>query len=186
MKRIKILRNGAHGTTESSGTILTIDFEDDRNYRVRPSDTSKRFHWYFPKLNCGKNEFELIDEENTSQCSTLLEVDKTVELSKDKGSKFDSGKAPIHMIPEEAILGTSQVFAFGAKKYKRFNYRKGIEFTRLQDSLMRHMLAFSKGENTDEESGLSHLYHAAANISMLIYMNENKPEMDDRDKRGKE
>jgi len=125
------------------------------------------------------------DEDDLDFVHSGADIKNVIEVDYFKGSKYDNGKAPIHMIPEEAILGMAQAFGYGAKKYDRFNYRKGIELTRLNDSLMRHMLAFSQGIDKDEESGLSHLYHAAANVAMMIYMHENKPEMDDRDKRGK-
>lgn len=98
----------------------------------------------------------------------------------EKGKHFDEGKAPIHLIPEEAIIGMAKAFGYGAKKYDRFNFRKGIDYTRITDSLMRHTLQFLRREDLDQESGLPHLYHAAANIAMLIYMSENRQECDDR------
>ncbi len=96
------------------------------------------------------------------------------------GKKYDQGKAPLHMIPEDAILGMAQAFAYGAKKYDRFNYRNGISFTRLTDSLGRHALAFLAGEDMDQESGLPHTYHILANAAMIEYMRVHKPEFDDR------
>lgn len=97
-----------------------------------------------------------------------------------KGEKFDQGKPPIHMIPEDAIIGMAQAFAYGARKYDRFNYRNGIDYTRLIDSLMRHTLAYSKREDIDEESGLPHTFCILANAAMLEFMRVNKKEHDDR------
>jgi hypothetical protein len=97
-----------------------------------------------------------------------------------KGSKNDSGKAPLHMIPEEALTGMAEAFDFGAKKYERFNYKKGIEITRITDSLRRHTLAYLRGEDIDPESGLHHTKHILANAAMLEFMRINRPEMDDR------
>lgn len=97
-----------------------------------------------------------------------------------QGSKNDQGKAPLHMIPEEAIIGMAEAFEFGAKKYDKFNYKKGLEFTRLSDSTRRHLLAFLMGEDIDPESGLHHTKHILANAAMLEYMRLNRPEMDDR------
>lgn len=96
------------------------------------------------------------------------------------GNKFDNGKEPIHLIPVEHILGTARALKMGVKKYGKWNYREGIEYTRLLDSLMRHTLAFLNGEDNDPESGLSHTYHIGANIAMLEWMRANKPNMDDR------
>ncbi len=97
-----------------------------------------------------------------------------------QGQKFDQGKAPLHMIPEDAILGMAQAFAYGAQKYDRFNYRNGLSYTRLTDSLGRHTLAFLAGEDLDPESGLPHTYHILANAAMIEYMRVHKPEFDDR------
>lgn len=97
-----------------------------------------------------------------------------------EGKKFDQDKAPLHMIPEVAIEGMALAFAYGAKKYDRFNYRNGIHYTRLTDSLGRHSLAFLKGEDMDPESGLPHTYHILANAAMIEYMRVYKPEFDDR------
>ncbi len=84
------------------------------------------------------------------------------------------------MIPEDALIGMAEAFGFGARKYDRFNYRKGIEYSRITDSLRRHTLAFLQGEDIDPESGLHHTKHMLANVAMLEYMRLNKPEMDDR------
>ena len=97
-----------------------------------------------------------------------------------KGEKKDQGKAPLHMIPEEAIIGMAEAFAYGAIKYDRFNYRKGLEFSRLTDSLRRHTLAFLNGEDIDPESGLHHTKLMLANAAMIEFMRIHRPEMDDR------
>lgn len=96
------------------------------------------------------------------------------------GNKSDSKKPPITIIPREALEQEAQAFAFGAGKYGKYNFRKGIEYTRLLDAVMRHTLAFSDGEDKDPESGESHLAHARANLAMLLYMIKSHPELDDR------
>jgi hypothetical protein len=97
-----------------------------------------------------------------------------------EGKKFDQGKAPLHMIPEEAIEGMALAFGYGAQKYGEYNYRNGIDVTRLTDSLGRHTLAYLKGEDNDPESGLPHTYHILANAAMIEYMRVHKPEFDNR------
>lgn len=99
------------------------------------------------------------------------------------GTKADSKKPPITIIPREALEQEAQAFAFGANKYGKYNFRKGIEYTRLLDAVMRHTLAFTDGEDFDPESGESHLAHARANLAMLIYMVKHKSELDDRYKK---
>ena len=97
-----------------------------------------------------------------------------------KGTKHDSGKPSISLIPKDALWGMAQAFTYGAKKYGAHNYRDGIQFNRLADAAYRHLSAFVEGEDIDEESGNDHLYHALASIAMLIFMHKHRPEMDDR------
>lgn len=97
-----------------------------------------------------------------------------------EGKKKDQGKAPIHMCPEEALIGMAEGFGYGAIKYDRFNYRKGLAFTRLTDSLIRHCLAFTRNEDIDEESKLHHTKLILANAAMLEFMRINHPDLDDR------
>lgn len=96
------------------------------------------------------------------------------------GIKYDAGKPAISLIPSEAVEETAIALTYGANKYGRHNYKKGMKHSRLYDAAMRHLLAYNKGEDIDAESGNSHLAHAAASIAMLIYMTKNRPDLDDR------
>jgi hypothetical protein len=102
-----------------------------------------------------------------------------------EGKKNDSGKAPIHFLTREFIEGVAQAQAFGAKKYGDYNFCNGLAYTRLLDAAMRHLIAFTWGEDNDNESGESHLSHAAANINMLMYTIKHHPDKDDRYKEQK-
>lgn len=101
------------------------------------------------------------------------------------GTKHDSGKPSISLVPKEALWGMAQALTYGAKKYGRHNYRQGIEYSRLADACLRHLTAYMENEDIDEESGNLHLYHALASLAMLTFMHYNRPEMDDRYKGGK-
>jgi Domain of unknown function (DUF5664) len=97
-----------------------------------------------------------------------------------KGKKFDKGKPKISMIPREAWEEEARVLEYGATKYGRDNYKDGMDWTRVLDASLRHILAFSSGENVDPETGISHLGHAKANLSMLLYYIKNDVGNDDR------
>lgn len=97
-----------------------------------------------------------------------------------EGKKNDALKAPIHFLHRSFIEGAALAQGFGAKKYGDWNFTKGIAYMRLCDAAMRHIIAFMWGEDNDPESGLSHLDHAAANLNMLKFMIQERPEMDDR------
>lgn len=99
---------------------------------------------------------------------------------KSAGLKFDTGKPPFDLLSRQWLEGTAQVLAFGAKKYDRHNWRKGIQFSRLLGAALRHLLAFQDGEDLDPETGLSHIHHASCCLMFLSELQIKKPEMDDR------
>lgn len=96
------------------------------------------------------------------------------------GIKHDSGKAPIDLIPYEALEEIAKVLAFGAKKYARANWAKGIAISRLCSAALRHIFQYLMGENKDNESGLHPLAHAGCCIIFALWMIRRRPEMDDR------
>lgn len=78
------------------------------------------------------------------------------------------------------ILQTARVLAFGAEKYERHNWRKGMRWTRLAAAALRHHDSWQSGEIDDPESGLPHLGHAACCLMFLsVYQREGLGE-DDR------
>lgn len=83
------------------------------------------------------------------------------------GTKHDTGKNRVDLIPATAIEAMGEAFTFGANKYADHNWAKGFKYSRLIGAAMRHILAYSKGEDKDPESGLSHIAHAQACLAML-------------------
>lgn len=103
--------------------------------------------------------------------------------NKDRGTKDDKGKPDLSLNPKAATWGMARALTYGANKYGRYNFKKGIEYTRLSAACMRHLTAFLEGEDIDSESGNHHVHHALASLAMLADMIENRPEMDDRYKK---
>lgn len=92
-----------------------------------------------------------------------------------EGKKYDTGKPQLSLIPRVALEDEAIVFGFGAEKYGRDNYKLGMEWTRVIDAALRHIVAFSEGEDLDPESGQPHLAHARCCMAMLLfYMHNNK------------
>lgn len=98
-----------------------------------------------------------------------------------RGNRYNKDKLPLHLVPTQLTEQVAQVLAFGAKKYSPNNWKKGLSVVDTLGSLERHLLEFKKGIDTDPESGLSHLGHIGCNLSFLMWMLENKPELDDRE-----
>lgn len=97
-----------------------------------------------------------------------------------EGRKDDSGKARHDLIPPELPEAVSAVLTFGATKYGERNWEKGMTWGRPYAALMRHMLAWWRGEKADPETGFSHLWHAACCIAFLIAFEERGKGIDDR------
>jgi hypothetical protein len=55
----------------------------------------------------------------------------------------------------------ARIYGFGEQKYDRFNYLKGYDWSLSIDALKRHLSAFERREDRDEESGLLHTAHVA-------------------------
>jgi hypothetical protein len=97
-----------------------------------------------------------------------------------EGKKFDSGKVRVELLPEMALVEVAKVLAFGAEKYGVDNWRKGMAWRRLIGAALRHLWAWSTGVDRDEETGLSHLAHAACCVLFLIDYETRRVGTDDR------
>lgn len=100
--------------------------------------------------------------------------------NKPVGLKFDQNKAPIDLLPPEALFAIARVMQFGAKKYARANWANGIEYSRLIAAALRHILLFNQGQDMDEEVKESHIACAATNLLFLLWHIENRSDKDDR------
>lgn len=104
------------------------------------------------------------------------------ESAPSPGKRFDAGKAPLDMIPTYPLFALARVYEYGARKYARDNWRGGTQWCRVFACVLRHGFRWLAGEDTDPESGLPHLAHAAFSIFQLLEYSKTHPEMDDRPK----
>lgn len=84
------------------------------------------------------------------------------------------GKGDMVSVPWEAILRLSRHYQEGAKRYERWNYRKGIPVSSFIDSACRHLAKYQCG--CDDED---HLAAAAFNVLGAMLMEQTMPEMID-------
>lgn len=99
---------------------------------------------------------------------------------KDHAVKFDGDKPQLELVPVSAMMAMGKVLGYGAAKYARYNYLKGMAWTRLAGAALRHLFAWLRREELDPESGLPHLYHCLASVAMLIESIERDKGTDDR------
>lgn len=77
-------------------------------------------------------------------------------------------KVPFSTISMPVMAEIGIAMLEGALKYGRHNYRViGVRASVYFDALMRHMGAWWEGEDTDPDSGLSHVTKAIATLVVL-------------------
>lgn len=101
-----------------------------------------------------------------------------------EGRKDDIGKERFDLLPWDAVRDVAGVLEYGARKYADRNWERGMAWGRLVGALGRHVAAWMGGQDTDPESGLHHLSHAACCALMLRALVMRKKGTDDRGLEG--
>lgn len=123
-----------------------------------------------PSQQHKEDVMEAVERVMEQQRGLLDNLQMQEEAEKTGGAlRYNSGKPPLSMIDPIILELTAQVLAFGAKKYARNNWKKGLEISSTMDSLLRHAMAFASGEDNDPESGVSHLGHIVCNAMFIAY-----------------
>jgi len=85
------------------------------------------------------------------------------------GRKDDTGKAPWHLVPWNALGDVVAVLDFGARKYGEGNWRLVPNAReRYFAATQRHLVAWFGGQHADPETGLPHLAHATCCVLFLL------------------
>lgn len=167
---------------------------------VRPSiDKSRKFHHLGPNGNscyvCGMTRADVGAEAMLADCPGIqladlppapppMPIEKLTDaflsITENHGVKHDEDKIRLDLVPPEALEEIAKALAFGASKYTDHNWRKGFIWSRVSAALLRHMYAWLKKEDSDPESGLSHLSHVGACVMFLLTYEVTKTGTDDR------
>lgn len=97
-----------------------------------------------------------------------------------RGLRYNSGKLRFDLVPPYPMEQIAKVFTKGAEKYAPHNWKKGMPWSEVEASLMRHLEAYRAGEDFDPETGLYHMAHVAVNAMFLIDYYRSNPKYDDR------
>lgn len=113
--------------------------------------------------------------------------------SENKGLRYNTNKVRMDLLPPFALQEIAKVFTYGAEKYTirdketgkvlvpgDDNWKKGLGWMGVIASAKRHIEAWVSGEDTDKESSLFHIAHAATNLMFLLEFYRIYPQGDDR------
>jgi len=114
---------------------------------------------------------EIIKESKTQNSSNKEEM-RTFETGAKRS--IEEGKGRYDLLPWEAIHELAIHCEEGALKYGERNCEKGIPIHSLLDSAIRHLSCYMRGMKDEP-----HLRAAMWNIAFAIWMEKNKPEMQD-------
>lgn len=100
--------------------------------------------------------------------------------STDKGLRFNAGKTRHDLAPAFAQEQYAKVLTRGANKYGDRNWEKGMQWSKVLESLKRHVLAWELGEDYDQETGEYHMAHVMCNAAFLTEYYKIYPQGDNR------
>ncbi|MDD5395276.1 MAG: DUF5664 domain-containing protein [Thiothrix sp.] len=97
-----------------------------------------------------------------------LEVSKDLFAQQVGGFRNDDGKTRWDLLPPDAMEYVARALTHGLTEYPERNWERGMSWTRVFGSLMRHSWAWFRGEDIDAKSGLPHMALAATNCLFLL------------------
>lgn len=100
--------------------------------------------------------------------------------------KIGRTKPPLHLIPPTARVEEAMVMGLGAAKYGPYNWRQhSVAASVYIAAALRHIDSWFDGQDTDPESGCSHIAHARACMGIILDAKAVGKLVDDRPPAGK-
>lgn len=93
---------------------------------------------------------------------------KREEFSTGARRDVQQGKPRFDLLPVPALRRLADLYGRGAAKYGDRNWEKGMPFSRVYASALRHLFAWAEGVQDGED----HLAGAAFNLLALIFYDE--------------
>jgi len=103
------------------------------------------------------------------------------------GLRFNAGKLRLELVPPSLERAVAAVLQHACERdvnpYPPRNWERGMPWSKVEASLMRHLNAWRSGHDNDPDTGLPHVWHLACNVAFLIEYRETCPALDDRPRR---
>lgn len=119
--------------------------------------------------------------EPVAEADKLAVVGSHAKPGLDPKGEAGKAKAPLALIPPEALRQQAWAHATGAVKYGAWNWRENkVCASTYISAMMRHIAEYLDGVDADAESGLSPLAHVIASANILIDAKAHGTLEDDR------
>jgi hypothetical protein len=128
------------------------------------------------RFNTGKLKWSLVSLRALSPMVEVLMYGAHKYTTFQKGVTVDG--VPVTITGAEISVEDAkglEVISSGAN-----NWKGGLKYTEVCESMLRHVHAFLEGEDDDKESKLSHVGHILCNAMFLSYMVLFRKDLDDR------
>ena len=171
--------------------VMRLDEEGkmDRKDLGDTYETATKTRWVFsgPPYNSGKlppppRRADIGSPEWERQQKPPTRVETTGQALDGGGERADDGKPRVDLVPPELTIAAARALGFGANKYGIGNWERGIPWMKVYACLLRHVFKWAWNKKVDDETGLSHMDHIAANVAMLAAYEARKgyEKFDDR------
>lgn len=185
------------GTTLKAGDVLTAAALDraknqliDRLLTTPPSLSEFKNCWSDKTPYGGSNggpEAQRAAEKKMAHAAAYAEGPRTLAAALDATSGdpkrvAGSRKPGTWNVPDVATFHMAQAMDDGARKYGRFNWRRGsgVNLSVYINAMQRHLSAFKEGEDFARDSGVHHLAHLMASAAILLDAGAHGKLIDDR------
>lgn len=84
------------------------------------------------------------------------------------GQHASSGKVRYDLIPADVLHALAEHYTRNLAKYPERNWERGMRWTELFGSVMRHAWAWFRGQTLDPENGAHHMIAVAWNAMALV------------------
>ena len=167
--------------TEAKDTSAMIDI--NKKYKTRDGQDVRINYIYYDGMHGAWPVNGCIGEEEDTHLWNLdgkykgesdldlIEIVETATPPKSSNPKDIIGltKPSLSAVPMRSVYEMSKAMNDGASKYGRFNWRENsVDSDVYIDATLRHLNSWQDGENTTQDSGVHHLAHAMACLSIII------------------
>jgi len=83
--------------------------------------------------------------------------------------RFNQGKKHWSLVDFKSLEPMVDVLEFGAEKYARDNWKKGLNKKEILESMIRHIIELVDNQELDDDSKLHHIGHIQCNSMFYAY-----------------